>query len=60
MGDVNYKPVADGNLHATVAAFLVALANLRGGLPVLENPAGSVIFRIPIMKLVLNYFSVAK
>jgi hypothetical protein len=60
MGDVNYKPVADGNLHATVAAFLFALASLRGVLPVLENPAGSVIFCFPMLELVLSYFSVAK
>ena len=60
MGDVNYKPVANGYLHATVAAFLFALASLRGVLPVLENPAGSVIFHFPMLELVLSYFSVAK
>ena len=60
MGDVNYKPVAEGNLHATVAAFLFALASFRGVLPVVENPAGSVIFRFPMLELVLNYCSVAK
>jgi len=60
MGDVNYKPVAEGNLHATVAAFLFALARLRGVSPVLENPSGSVIFRFPVLQLVLSYFSIAK
>ena len=49
IGDVNYKPVADSNLHATVAAFLFALANLRSVLPVIENPAGSVILRFPLL-----------
>ena len=60
MGAVNYKPVAEGHLHATVAAFLFALANLRGALPVLENPAGSLIFRFPVLELMLNYLSAAK
>ena len=45
MGDVDYKPVAEGNLHASVAAFLYALACLRGILPIVENPVGSLIFR---------------
>jgi len=60
MGNVNYKPVAEGNLHATVAAFLFALARLRGVFPVLENPAGSVIFRFPVLELVLSLWSTAK
>ena len=60
MGDMNYKPVAEGNLHATVAAFLYALAHLRGVLPVIENPAGSVIFHYPMLELVLSCWSGAK
>ena len=43
MGDVDYKPVAEGNMHASVAAFLYALACLRGILPIVENPEGSSI-----------------
>ena len=54
MGDVIYKPVADGNINATGAAFLVALASLRGVWLVLENPAGSVICRCPMLELVLR------
>ena len=59
MGEVNYKPVAEGNLHASVAAFLFALASLRGVLPVVENPAGSIIFRFPSLQLVIDFFSAA-
>ena len=57
MGDVDYRPVAEGNLHASVAAFLYALACLRGILPVVENPAGSSIFRFPTLQSVLAFFS---
>ena len=59
MGDVDYKPVAEGNIHASVAAFLFALASLRRVLPVIENPAGSMIFRFPSLKLVTTFFSAA-
>ena len=57
MGDVDYRPVAEGNLHASVAAFLYALACLRGILPVVENPVGSLIFRFPALKSVIAFFS---
>ena len=57
MGDVDYKPVAEGNLHASVAAFLYALACLRGILPVIENPVGSSIFRFPTLESVIAFFS---
>ena len=57
MGNVDYKPVAEGNLHASVAAFLYALACLRGILPVVENPAGSLIFRFPALQSVVAFFS---
>ena len=57
MGDVDYRPVAEGNLHASVAAFLYALACLRGILPVVENPAGSLIFRFPTLESVIAFFS---
>ena len=57
MGDVDYKPVAEGNLHASVAAFLYALACLRGILPIVENPVGSSIFRFPALQSVVAFFS---
>ena len=57
LGDVDYKPVAEGNLHASVAAFLYALACLRSILPIVENPVGSLIFRFPALQLVTAFFS---
>lgn len=60
LGDVNYKRVVEGNLHASVAAFLFALASLRGVLPIIENPAGSMIFRFPLLASVLTFFSAGK
>ena len=57
LGDVDYKPVAEGNLHASVAAFVYALACLRSILPIVENPVGSLIFRFPALQLVTAFFS---
>ena len=57
LGDVDYKPVAERNLHASVAAFLYALACLRSFLPIVENPVGSLIFRFPALQLVTAFFS---
>jgi hypothetical protein len=55
-GDKTYRPVIEGNLHASVAAFLFVLATLRGVRAVVENPAGSSIFRFPALSTVMTYF----
>ena len=57
MGDVHYRPVAEGNLHASVTAFFYALACLRSILPVVENPVGSWIFHFPALQSVTAFFS---
>ena len=44
-GDTSRKFVKDGNLMACAAMFLYCLAILRGVEAVLENPAGSQLFR---------------
>ena len=43
-GDTGYGPVRDGNRMALIAAFLYALAMLIGAKPIIEQPAGSVMF----------------
>ena len=43
-GDTGYGPVRDGNRMATIAAFLYAIAMLIGAKPIIEQPAGSVMF----------------
>ena len=55
-GDEAYQPVAEGNMHAKVAAFLYALASIRNAHPVLENPGGSRIFQYKPVLLVLCTF----
>ena len=43
-GNLAYAPVRDGNRMAEMAAFLFAVAVLRGVHAVIENPPGSMIF----------------
>ena len=49
-GDEGYKPVQVGNLLATVSAFLMVLAYMRGVHVVIENPPGSTIWKFSPMK----------
>lgn len=49
-GDEGYKPVQVGNLLATVSAFLMVLAYMRGVHVVIENPPGSTIWKYSPMK----------
>ena len=44
-GNLAYAPVRDGNRMAEMAAFLFAVAVLRGAHAVIESPASSMMFR---------------
>ena len=55
-GDTAYMPVKEGNFMACIAAFLYAVAMLRGAHPVIEQPAGSIMFRYKPLAKVLNTF----
>ena len=57
-GNREYAPVRTGNTLAEVAAFLWALATLRGATAVLENPTSSVIFYYGPVSSVLGTFQV--
>ena len=56
-GDETYEPVASGNAQATVAAFLYALAHLRGVRVLLENPKGSYLFKLSVWRMVADYLN---
>ncbi len=55
-GDETYEPVRLGNLLATITAFLMTLACLRDVESAVENPPGSVIWKLGILKQVLRAF----
>ena len=55
-GNTAYAPVREGNFMASIAAFLYAVAMLRGVHPVIEQPAGSIMFRYKPLANVLNIF----
>lgn len=55
-GDEAYPPVQLGNLLATVTAFLMTVACLRGVEVVVENPPGSTIWNFPELRQVLDAF----
>ena len=58
-GNLNYKPVADGNRMADVAAFLVELGWRRRLAVCIENPASSLLFKYaPILEVVQKYSAV--
>ena len=46
-GDLNYPPVAAGNVMADVALFLFRLAHIRRVFAVLENPLTSFMWKQP-------------
>ena len=53
-GDTSRGMVRDGNLMAHISMFMFCLAVLRGAEALLENPAGSMIFRqVVVIKVVL-------
>ena len=54
-GDETYAPVATGNAQAAIAAFLYALAHLRGVRALVENPKGSYLFKLPVWCTVADY-----
>ena len=49
-GNVAYLPVREGNLMAEMAAFLFAVAVLRGAQAVIENPSSSMMFNYEVVK----------
>ena len=49
-GEAGYKPVQVGNLLATVVAFIMVLAYMRGVHVAIENPPGSTIWKFSPMK----------
>ena len=49
-GDEGYKPVQVGDLLATVSAFLMVLAYMRGVHVAIENPPGNTIWKFSPMK----------
>jgi hypothetical protein len=53
-GDVNYRPVQEGNAMATVAALLMKLAWVRDLAAVMANPQSSLIFQFPDVRDVLT------
>ena len=55
-GDTGYGPVRDGNRMALIAAFLYAIAMLIGAKPIIEQPAGSVMFSFAPLKKVIEIF----
>ena len=55
-GNTAYGPVKEGNFMASIAAFLYAVAMLRGVHPVIEQPAGSIMFRHKPLAKVLKTF----
>ena len=55
-GSTGYKPVQEGNRMASMAAFLFAVAILTGVHPVVEQPAGSIMFRFQPLKKVIDAF----
>ena len=55
-GNLMCAAVQDGNAQAKVAAFLFALACLRGIKCVVENPVGSVLFSLPVWELIAAHF----
>eukprot|EP00438_Fugacium_kawagutii_P031810 Skav203281 [mRNA] locus=scaffold324:220509:221465:+ [translate_table: standard] len=55
-GNTAYGPVKDGNQMALMAAFLYALAMLIGAKPVVEQPAGSMMFRLKPLEKVIEAF----
>ena len=55
-GNTAYGPVKDGNRVALIAAFFYALAMLIGCKPVMEQPSGSMMFRLPIVAKVVAEF----
>lgn len=50
-GNLDYPPVASGNLQAKAAIFLWTLASERGVEAAMENPAGSMIFNYEPVRL---------
>lgn len=55
-GRAGYEPVKQGNHMASIAAFLYAVAMLRKVRPVIEQPAGSIMFRFKPIETVFNAF----
>ncbi|CAE7834952.1 unnamed protein product [Symbiodinium sp. CCMP2592] len=55
-GDGTYKPVADGNTFARIAAFIFALCSIRNVFVVIEQPKGSQMWFYDPVQLVLNHF----
>lgn len=55
-GDASYKPVADGNTFARIAAFIFALCTIRNVFVVIEQPKGSQIWFYEPVRLVLDHF----
>ena len=55
-GRAGYEPVKQGNHTASIAAFLYAVAMLRKVRPVIEQPAGSIMFRFKPIETVFNAF----
>ena len=53
-GNIEYPPVASGNLQAKAAIFLWTLASERGVQAAMENPAGSMIFNYQPVRLGLD------
>ena len=55
-GNTAYGPVKDGNRMAMIAAFFYALAMLMDVSPVMEQPSGSMMFRLPLVAKVVEEF----
>lgn len=55
-GNAAYGPVQDGNRMAMIAAFFYALAVLMDVKPVIEQPSGSMMFRLPVVAKVVEEF----
>ena len=55
-GNTGYGPVREGNRMATIAAFLYAVAMLIGAKPIIEQPAGSIMFSFSPLKRVIDVF----
>lgn len=55
-GNTAYGPVKDGNRMALMAAFLYAVGMLIGARPVVEQPAGSMMFRLKPLEKIIQEF----
>ena len=53
-GNIDYEPVAQGNMMAKMCAFLFALAWARGVEVAVENPACSSLFKFPPVEGILD------